>query len=88
MISQKWAAPDNLIPVLGSNPQYVPLHDDGTFTAQLDAAMDDSVSGNYGVYTYPASGATNAAQELYVPMAFAAEPPPPTSTTRPGGGCR
>ena len=83
VISQKWAAPDNLIPVLGSNPQYVPLHDDGTFTAPLDAAMDDSVAGNYGVYTYPASGATNAAQELYVPMAFAAEPPPTTSTTAP-----
>ncbi|MCD9625073.1 HtaA domain-containing protein [Rhabdothermincola salaria] len=83
VIAQRWAAPAALAPVLSPTGSYVELAPDGTFTAQLPVEMADAVAGNYGVYTYPASGATNPAQELYVPMSFASEPTPTTSTTVP-----
>ncbi len=61
----------------------IPLNADGTFTAELTlsktlldsiAGLDSAVHVNYGIYTYPGSGATNAAWEQYVPITFSAAP--------------
>jgi hypothetical protein len=75
VVSQRWALPEPSYSQLkASNPgvadQLVLLHEDGTFTADLQVKTDDA-DGVYGVYTYAAGGAAaNAAQELAVPVAF------------------
>lgn len=54
--------------------QWVPLAEDGSFTAALTldtpAALD---GGRYGIYTYGAGGVNNAAQELAVPLEYVAK---------------
>ncbi|MDO7883405.1 HtaA domain-containing protein [Salinibacterium soli] len=77
VLDQKWAAP-GAPAALAGNAQYVPLNADGTFTATLNIAPGTSANANYGIYTYPASGAVNPAEELYVPVTFAV---PATATT-------
>ena len=55
--------------MLVGNPQYVPLTDEGTFTADLNVTAPATAPGGhdgYGVFTYPASGATNPNHELEV----------------------
>lgn len=81
VIDQIWAAPGAPAMLVG-NPAYVPLNDDGTFTATLNAAETDEgpADGVYGVYIYPASGAVNAAEELTVPITFAAAAPATTTS--------
>ncbi len=77
VISQKWAMPiASLNQVSTSFPSQaaslVELKADGSFTATLQVLVDDSVTGNYGVYTYAGGGAAaNATQELSVPISFA-----------------
>lgn len=52
-----------------------------TFTkAQLDA-LGDSSHINYGIYTYPGGGASNAAWETYTPITFTAAPEPEPAPT-------
>ena len=78
VISQKWAMPLASRDQVGQ--QYpsqaaalVELTADGSFSATLSVAPEDSVEGNYGVYTYAGGGAAaNPAQELFVPISFAA----------------
>lgn len=73
VIDQKWAIPPAAwAAVGGTNPQYVPLNADGTFTAQLTIAPNETLAGNYAVVTYAGSGAVNASQELYAPISFIA----------------
>jgi hypothetical protein len=78
VLSQKWALPEpSYSQVKAGFPsvanQLVLMNDDGTFSADLEVTTDDTVDGVYGVYTYAAGGApANAAQELAVPVAFAA----------------
>ncbi|MGX5682649.1 HtaA domain-containing protein [Schumannella luteola] len=79
VFDQKWAAP-GAPSVLAGNPQYVPLSADGTFTASLTVAPGTSANPNYGIYTYPASGAVNPSEELYAPITFAV-PAVATTTT-------
>lgn len=83
VIDQIWAAPGAPAMLVG-NPAYVPMNDDGTFTATVKAAETDEgpADGVYGVYVYPASGAVNPAEELAVPITFAA-PAPTTSPAAP-----
>lgn len=71
VIDQKWAAP-GAPPVLAGNPQYVPLAADGSFTADVSAREDSRApwDGVYGIYVYPASGASNAAQEVSQAVTF------------------
>lgn len=79
VIAQKWAVPPAIwANVGGTNPQYIPLNADGTFTAQLSITPNEALAGNYAVVTYPGSGAVNAGHELYVPISFATvdEPTP------------
>lgn len=72
VIDQKWPLPPAAWDTLGgTNAQYVQLSADGSFSTQLKVEPRDAVVGNYGVYTYGASGAVNAAQELFVPVSFA-----------------
>jgi len=72
VIDQKWPLPEPVYSGLaGSNPQYALLEDDGSFTVTLRARRDESVEGDYGVYTFAAGGApANPAHELFVPVSF------------------
>ena len=65
-------------------PEWVPLAGDGTFTARL-AVKEPTVidGGSIGVFTYAAGGVKNAAQELFVPVAYAAAPVTPTPEPTP-----
>ena len=60
--------------------QWVPLADDGTFTARIVITPPASVpeGARYGVYSYAGAGAVNAAEELYVPVTFDPAPGPNT----------
>jgi hypothetical protein len=78
VVSQKWALPEpSYSQVKAAFPnvagQLVLMNEDGSFSADLEVATDDSASGVYGVYTYAAGGAAaNAAQELAIPVTFVA----------------
>ncbi|GAA4734028.1 hypothetical protein GCM10023216_28230 [Isoptericola chiayiensis] len=78
VLSQKWALPEpSYTQVKNDYPnvadQLVLMDADGTFTAELEAGLSEDGSGSYGIYTYAAGGAAaNAAQELGVPVTFAA----------------
>ena len=60
------------------------LNADGTFTATIkvkrgyDGAHPD---GNYGIYTYPGSGAVQPAFETFTPLEFTGVPQPPATGT-------
>ncbi|MBC2933771.1 Ig-like domain repeat protein [Nocardioides sp. zg-1228] len=72
----RWAVRAEDVAALGSQASSaVVLDPDGSFTATLvvdKAAMDAAAtSGNYGIYTYPGSGATQALYETFTPIRFA-----------------
>ncbi|MFD4366434.1 HtaA domain-containing protein [Rhodococcus sp. NPDC058521] len=58
--------------------QWVPLADDGTFTAEITVKKPKSIPTDalYGIYTYGAAESVNAAEELSVPVAFDPAPGP------------
>ncbi|MFD1813223.1 HtaA domain-containing protein [Rhodococcus gannanensis] len=58
--------------------QWVPLADDGSFTATLSVTKPATTAPDavYGVYTYAAADAVNAAEELSVPVNFDPTPGP------------
>lgn len=58
--------------------QWVPLADDGSFTATLTVTKPAVTAPDaaYGVYTYAAADAVNAAEELFVPVNFDPAPGP------------
>jgi len=94
--SQAWALAEG---VLGQVPaqyqpavraQWTPLADDGTFQARLVVKSPEALEGGrHGVYTYGAGGVTNAAQELFAPVAYDAPAPlvvtAGATTVEPGG---
>lgn len=63
----------------GSAAGAVELRPDGSFTATLtiDKAVMDAkaTTGNYGIYTYPGSGAAQPLYETYTPITFAKATP-------------
>ncbi|QJW37956.1 HtaA domain-containing protein [Cellulosimicrobium protaetiae] len=75
--SQTWALAASVLDQVPAQYQgairaaWTEIAEDGTFEARLvvknPAALE---GGRYGVYTYPASSVVNAAQELYVPVAY------------------
>jgi hypothetical protein len=72
----KWAvSADDMATVGGAAGGAVELRADGTFTATLeidkDAIDTKAPTGNYGIYTYPGSGGSQAAYETYTPITFA-----------------
>lgn len=67
VISQKWALPAASRAVLdptGTGTDYVTIDAAGNFAAVVTVGVDDTVTGNYGVYTYPGSGAVDGTQEV------------------------
>lgn len=58
--------------------QWVPLADDGSFTATLTVKRPSTTApgAQYGIYTYAAAGAVNAAEEFFVPVNFDPTPGP------------
>lgn len=60
--------------------QWIPLRADGTFTAKVKLATPKAIpaQARWGVYTYAAAGAKNAAQELRVPVRYERSPGPNT----------
>ena len=56
--------------------QWVPLNKDGSFTAKVVASTPKAIpaGARYGIYTYGAAGADNAAQELSVPINYSTAP--------------
>lgn len=84
VITQVWAVPQaayELLNPLGTNPEIVLLHPDGTFTAEVEVREAEG-TGAYAIATYPGSGAVNADQEVLVPVSFGA-PSTTTTTTEP-----
>lgn len=79
VITQKWgvATAANLTAIGGVNAGGFVLNQDGTFSVNIDVAPSvahDLISGNYGIYTYPGSGAKYAAFETYTPITFLPRP--------------
>lgn len=88
-----WVMPDgtlDAVPGTGVNMRRQlarvsqPMAEDGTFTARITVDPAEAPPGeNWGVYVYPAAGSVNAAEELFVPIDYSAEPgpntPPPSS---------
>ena len=73
VIDQKWALPQGSFNVLnptGTTPAYVLIDPYGNFETILTAGTSTSLNPNYGVYSYPGSGATSTAHELAVPITF------------------
>lgn len=92
VLDQKWVLPAASRAVLdpaGTNPDYVELKADGTFSAGLDVTavtegVADCTVDTCGVITYGAGGAVNATHELFTPLSFTTtEPTTPTTPTTP-----
>ena len=78
VIDQRWAVPAAsraIVDPTGTNASYVTISPTGTWEAVLTVGAGTATSGSYGVYTYPGSGATNAAHELAVPVTVGFTPP-------------
>lgn len=74
VIAQTWALPQAQHLALDpaqTNPSLTRLDPLGRFQVVLTVGTGGT-AGNYGVYTYPGSGATNASQELAIPVTLAA----------------
>lgn len=55
------------------------MNQDGSFTAELVVDPPEETAGdNFGVYVYAGGGSVNAAEEIYVPLAFSEESGPNT----------
>jgi hypothetical protein len=73
VIAQKWGlgqASLSLLDPAGTNPAFVKIDAAGRFEATLPITAS-TAAGNYGIYSYPGSGAVNAAYELGVPITLA-----------------
>ncbi|MCH5641793.1 HtaA domain-containing protein [Gordonia sp. ABSL49_1] len=90
----KWALSRSALAQVPSAPfdmrrtirqQWVPLSPRGTFTARVVASTPKTVpaGARYGIYTYGAAGAVNAAQELSVPIRYSTAPGPNTPKPAP-----
>ncbi|MBA4606975.1 HtaA domain-containing protein [Aeromicrobium sp. Marseille-Q0843] len=78
VVQQKWALPAGQFEDLSSGGAFE-LNADGTFETsfEISKALLDTVrqanpemSGSFGIYTYPGSGAANPAFETYTPISF------------------
>ncbi|KAA9134600.1 HtaA domain-containing protein [Microbacterium caowuchunii] len=81
--SQQWALAESVLDQVPAayqdtvRAQWVNITADGTFSARLTAAKlaDALPGGKWGVYTYPAGGIKNAAQETYTPVDYRGDEP-------------
>ncbi len=81
----KWAmSPADAITLVGGGG--IAINADGSFTTTLTVTpviTGAIADGNFGVYTYPGSGAGVPRFETYTPMEFQVATPTPTPTTAP-----
>jgi hypothetical protein len=72
VISQVWALPEPSYTQMGgaATAGLALMAPDGSFSVSIEAKVD-ARAGNYGIYTYPGSGAVDAANETATPVAFA-----------------
>ncbi|MDQ2697601.1 MAG: HtaA domain-containing protein, partial [Actinomycetota bacterium] len=81
VIEQTWVLnPEDL----GIGASTVPINPDGTFSVTLDVQRDlaiEAFGGNYGIYTYPGSGASHAPFETATPISFTAAAPTAVALT-------
>lgn len=73
VIDQKWALPAASRAILdptGTSTSFATIDTYGRFEAVLTVGTS-AAAGSYGVFTYPGSGAVNAAYELEVPVTLA-----------------
>lgn len=72
VISQRWALPEAsrlFVDPNRADASYVEISPAGTFKAVVTVGTTTfNPAGNYGVYTYPGSGATNAPVERFTPV--------------------
>jgi len=89
IVTQKWALPTGQWEGLAGSGAFQ-LNADGTFETTLEvskdqldtiAAANPTLDGNFGIYTYPGSGATNAGYETYTPITFVKRPSTLTNIT-------
>lgn len=77
VISQKWAVPAASVATIGgAGSGAIELAADGTFSTEITLSPTEAqalAAGNFGIYTYPGSGATYAPFETYTPLTFASE---------------
>lgn len=92
--AMKWALAPSALAQVPATPfdmrrtvrqQWVPLHGDGSFTARVVASTptDIPAGARYGIYTYGAAGADNAAQEQSTLVDYSTTPGPNTPTPAP-----
>ena len=80
VVTQQWATPNQTAPGTAN------LQPDGTFSTTLTISKEaadtaaGSFVGNYGVYTYPGSGAAEPAFETFTPITFVKATPTVTLT--------
>lgn len=80
-----WAVPQASRAIVGEADS-VTLNPDGSFTATLKVKKDFAgalPTGNYGIYTYPGSGAVQPLFETFTPVTFTAITPIATSSASP-----
>ena len=74
VVDQKWALPASSRAILdptGTGAAYVTIDSSGRFEAIVTVNTSTSTNPNYGVFTYPGSGAVNAAYETQTLVTFA-----------------
>lgn len=71
VLSQSWAVPE---PTYTDNtnqlPPYAPMDASGGFSVTVTVAATTGTNPTLGIATYPGSGATNAGEELLVPLSL------------------
>lgn len=76
VISQRWALPEPSFTFASTNfpnPAYTPIDEYGSFAVAVEiTGLGTAATGNYGIYSYPGSGAVNADYELSVPLTVSA----------------
>ncbi|MEZ3161394.1 HtaA domain-containing protein [Microbacterium sp. BWT-B31] len=82
VLVQKWGVgAADVAAVGGASAGAIAIAADGTFETTLTVSKTEAselLSGNYGIYTYPGSGAVYAPFETYTPIAFAEPAPVPS----------
>ena len=80
----KWVVKASDVDAIGGGA--VAIGADGSFSVEITVTEDFAgalADGNYGIYTYPGSGAVYAPFETYTPIAFVEETTPTTPPTDP-----
>ena len=72
LLDQRWAVPTGSIDELPLGATVVPMAPDGSFSVTLEVRREATISGNYGVITYPGGRAVNVSHETFTAVGAAA----------------